>query len=163
MAGTDSAVEAAILQHPFLFILFYCNGFNLTEHALWQCLYSHTAPGRLGHKITCIHLVKGCKIIHVRKETGGLKYLIKTAARCFQDGAHVPAALFCLCFDSLRDGLVSRIHRDLPRRITRPFTSKPWEYGPIAPGAFSVLMMSMLKYLLLHLLCYRVHIQLYSL
>ena len=97
-----------------VYALFNSDCFDFTQHALWKGLNCNTASGWLGSEILGIHFVKCGKVTHICQEAGGLKYLVIAAACCFQDGAHVPAALFCLCFDSLRDGLVSRIHRDLP-------------------------------------------------
>ena len=119
-----------------VYALFNSDCFDFTQHALWKGLNCHTASGWLGSEILSIYFVKCGKVTHICQEAGGLKYLVKAAACCFQDGANVLAALLSLSCNVLCNAAVCRIYRYLTRCVDN---SNPWEYGPIAPGAFSVL------------------------
>ena len=104
--------------------LFNSNCLDFTQNALWKGLNCHTAPGWFGCEILSIYFVKCCKIAHICQEAGGLKYFVKAAACCFQDGANVLAALLSLSCDVLCNAAVCRIYRYLTRCVDNSINLK---------------------------------------
>ena len=61
--------------------LFNSDCFDLTQHALWKGLNSHTASGCLGSEILSIYFVKCSKVTHICQEAGCLLY---TSTACIE-------------------------------------------------------------------------------
>ena len=73
------------------------SGFDLTQGILGQGLDGYAGTSRVGSKVLCVDCVESGKVAHIRQKTGGLEDLLCAAARSFQNGDHVLAALLGLC------------------------------------------------------------------
>ena len=143
---------------------------NLYECAFGEGLHGHGTAGREGtRKEGGVHLVHGGEISHIGQENRGFDHVGKREARFLQDGLCVEDGLAGLLLDAAvrecarrgvdgklsgkenqagatADGLAVRAAMgSCPERKTRPAPLRmAWLYGPMAAGAFSVLIAFML-------------------
>ena len=125
---------------------------NLYECSFGEGLDGHGTAGREGtRKEGGVHLVHGGEISHIGQENRGFDHVGKREARFLQDGLCVEDGLAGLLLDAAvrecgswmppsGNASVAGSMGSCPERKTRPAPLRmAWLYGPMAAGAFSVL------------------------
>lgn len=114
---------------------------DLDENALGKRLdRDGAARGKVLAEGLSVNAVECGEIIHVVHEAGSLNHMIEVGARSGKKRADVLHDLGRLLFDGGAYDLArGRIEGIWPEANSIPLTMTPWEYGPMAAGAFSVL------------------------
>ena len=121
--------------------LFYCDSFNLDEHAHGEALHGEGgAGGAVGVVILGVDLVHGLEILHVSQQAGALHHILEGVAGLVEDGLDVLHHLLGLGGNAFGHRLGGGVDGNLARNVEGVAGLNGLAVGSDSRGALGVLM-----------------------